>query len=140
MPQSVYTFILRHSKKEQIVLLLLAAISYPFLYFSYDLPKLIINYITEVSQFITQPANADADVPTQSVLGIEFGHVQYLLVLCFVFLTLVLVNGGFKYFINVFKGQLGERMLRRMRFELFSRVLRFPLPHFKKVSSVRSFP
>ena len=72
MPQSVYTFILRHSKKEQIVLLLLAAISYPFLYFSYDLPKLIINYITEVSQFITQPANADADVPTQSVLGIEF--------------------------------------------------------------------
>ncbi len=140
MPQNVYTFILRHSKKEQIVLLILAVISYPFLYYSYDLPKLIINYITEVSQFVSEPANADAKVPAQSMFGIELDHVQYLLALCFAFLTLVLVNGGFKYFINVFKGQLGERMLRRLRFELFSRVLRFPLPHFKKVSSAEIIP
>ena len=140
MPHNVYTFILRHSKKEQIALLLLAAISYPFLYYSYDLPKLIINYITEVSQFITEPANADSKVPTQLALGMELDHVQYLLALCFAFLLLVLINGGFKYFINVFKGQLGERMLRRIRFELYSRVLRFPLPHFKKVSSGEIIP
>ena len=43
------------------------------------------------------------------------------------FLVLVLINGGFKYVINVYQGIVGERMLRRLRFELFSRVLRFPL-------------
>ena len=46
----------------------------------------------------------------------------------------MLINGGFKYFINVFRGVLAERMLRRLRFQLVNRVLRFPLPHFKNIS------
>ena len=41
------------------------------------------------------------------------------------FLFFVLVNGAFKYWINVAKGALGERMLRRLRFDLFALVLRF---------------
>ena len=36
------------------------------------------------------------------------------------FLFFVLINGAFKYWINVAKGALGERMLRRMRFDLFA--------------------
>ncbi|HEX6111513.1 MAG TPA: ABC transporter transmembrane domain-containing protein, partial [Geminicoccaceae bacterium] len=43
-------------------------------------------------------------------------------------------NGGFKYVINVYEGIVGERMLRRLRYELYTRVLRFPLPHFRRVS------
>ena len=54
--------------------------------------------------------------------------------MCLIFLTLVLINGGFKYYINVFKGQLSERMLRRLRYQLFTRVLRFPVPHFRRTS------
>ena len=50
------------------------------------------------------------------------------------FLVLVLFNGGFKYVINVYKGIVGERMLRRLRYELYSRVMRFPLPHFRRIS------
>ena len=79
MPQNVYTFILRHSSKEQIVLLILAVVSYPFLYYSYDLPKTIINYITEVNQFVSKPANTGAIVPAQSMFGIELDHVRHTL-------------------------------------------------------------
>ena len=67
--------------------------------------------------------------------GVEFQQVEYLFLLCGVFLVLVLINGGFKYVINVYQGIVGERMLRRLRFDLFSRVLRFPLPHFRHISS-----
>ena len=61
--------------------------------------------------------------------------MHYLFALCGIFLALVLVNGAFKYVINVYKGIVGERMLRRLRYELYSRVLRFPLPQFRRVSS-----
>ncbi|MFX8860321.1 ABC transporter transmembrane domain-containing protein, partial [Acinetobacter baumannii] len=60
---------------------------------------------------------------------------SYLLVLCFGFLLLVVVQQCFKYAINVFQGISGERMLRRLRYELYSRVLRFPQPTFKKMSA-----
>ena len=49
-------------------------------------------------------------------------------------MELVFINGGFKYFINVYRGAAGERMLRRLRFQLLERVLRFPLPQFRKTS------
>ena len=45
MPHGLYGFILRYSKKEQLGLLLLALISYPFLYYSYDQPKQTVNHI-----------------------------------------------------------------------------------------------
>src|SRR3546814_12418242 len=56
-----------------------------------------------------------------------------LLALSFSFLGLVLVNGIFKLVINTRKGRLGERLLRRLRFELADRILRFPLPHLRRV-------
>ena len=68
------------------------------------------------------------------VFGYELGQIEYLLMLCAVFLGLVLVNGGFKYVINVYRGVVGERMLRRLRYDLFVRVLRFPLPQFRRTS------
>ena len=60
--------------------------------------------------------------------------------LCGMFLALVFINGGFKFYINVYKGLLGERMLRRLRYQLYSRILRFPLPHFRKVSQGEIIP
>jgi ABC-type multidrug transport system fused ATPase/permease subunit len=50
-------------------------------------------------------------------------------------LALILVNGWFKLHVNIKKGQLGERMLRRLRYELYERVLRFPPHHFDRVAS-----
>ncbi len=139
MPHSLYGFILRHSKKEQLMLLLLALVSYPFLYYSYDQPKQIVNHIKNATVHRVEKGNLDA-YPAESIFGLPLDAVGYLAYLCFIFLTLTLVNGSFKYYINVYKGRLGERMLRRMRYELYSRVLRFSLPHFKKVSSGEIIP
>ena len=54
------------------------------------------------------------------------------MLLCAAFLALVCINGLFKYYINTFKGRLGERMLRRFRYQLYQRMLLFPLSYFQK--------
>ncbi|MGA8759582.1 MAG: ABC transporter transmembrane domain-containing protein [Stellaceae bacterium] len=120
---SVYGFILRFSWREQIYVVVMTLASFPFLYWSLDLPKQIINRAISGKHF------------PQSYFGLELNQIPYLLILCTVFLVLILVNGWFKLHINVKKGQLGERMLRRLRYELYQRVLRFPLHHFDRVAS-----
>src|SRR3984957_14041926 len=110
---TVYRFILR----------VLPLVSFPFLYYSLDLPKTIVNHAIGGKHF------------PQEFLGIEFDQVPYLMTLCGVFLALVFINGGFKYYINTLKGQLGERMLRRFRYALYLRLLRFPTTYFQKTSS-----
>jgi putative ABC transport system ATP-binding protein len=57
--------------------------------------------------------------------GFDVDRFELLFGLSSMFLLLVLINGAFKYWINVAKGALGERMLRRLRFQLFSLILRF---------------
>ena len=122
MDRNIFRYILRHSLRAQIAILAMTVASFPFLYATLELPKLIIN-------------DALADPNPHRVLGFTFDQVQYLFVLCGMFLLLVLVNGAFKYVVNVYQGIVGERMLRRLRYELFSRIMRFPLPHFRRVSS-----
>ncbi|MDH3661723.1 MAG: ABC transporter transmembrane domain-containing protein [Alphaproteobacteria bacterium] len=121
MDLSIFRYILRHSKAAQLTILAMTAVSFPFLYASLDLPKTIINEAL---------ANDEGGV----IFGFEFDQISYLFTLCGIFLVLVLINGGFKYVINVYKGIVGERMLRRLRYELYSRIMRFPLPHFRRIS------
>ncbi|HJU19598.1 MAG TPA: ATP-binding cassette domain-containing protein, partial [Stellaceae bacterium] len=125
---TIYRFILRHSLPQQLLLLVLTVVSFPFLYVSLDLPKTIINHAIQ-----------GGSAP-RKLLGIEFSQIGYLFVLCAAFLVLVFINGGFKYVINTCKGQLGERMLRRLRFQLYHRMLRFPLSQFHKTSSAQIIP
>jgi len=125
---TVYRFIINHSLRQQIFLLLLTFASFPFLYYSLKLPKEIINHAIGGKHF------------PQEFFGIEFNQVPYLMFLCGIFLLLVFVNGGFKYYINTFKGQLGERMLRRFRYSLYLRLLRFPPSYFQKTSSAQIIP
>lgn len=122
MEPTLFKYIFRHSRRQQIVLLTTTVVSFPFLYLTLELPKTIIN-----------EAIGGANFP-RDVFGVSFEQIEFLLLLCGAFLVLVFVNGGFKYWVNVFKGQLGERMLRRLRYQLFSQVLRFPLPHFRRIS------
>ena len=125
---TIYRFILRHSLPQQLMLLLLTLVSFPFLYYSLDLPKTIVNHAIAGKQF------------PQTILGIEFDQVPYLMILCVGFLVLVFINGCFKYYINTLKGRLGERMLRRFRYQLYQRILRFPLGQFNKTSSAQIIP
>ncbi|HLI10222.1 MAG TPA: ABC transporter ATP-binding protein [Alphaproteobacteria bacterium] len=139
MEKNIYRFILKYSFRDQIVLLVATAISFPFLYYSYDLPKLVVNHIKDVGQFAVRRGRVDT-YPLHSLLGVDFDAVGWLMVLSLAYLALVIVNGAFKYFINVFKGRLGERMLRRLRYALYSRIICFPLPHFKKISAGELIP
>lgn len=122
MEQNIFRYIWKHSARQQILLAILTVASFPVLYASLELPKIIIN------KAISDPT------PDRILLGIDLGPVEYLLVLCLGFLVLVLANGLFKMRINTFKGVVGEREVRRLRFELLDRMLRFPLPHFSHVS------
>ena len=131
MQRNVFSFIWRFSRLEQIYVLFLTVASFPFLYYSLELPKIIVNEAI-------QPGQEAGSVFT--VAGFEFEQVPYLFVLSGMFLALVFVNGGFKYYINVYRGRLGERMLRRLRYELYLRVLRFRLPRFKRMSQGEIIP
>ena len=125
---TIYRFILRHSLPQQLLLVALTILSFPFLYYSLDLPKTIINRAIGGKQF------------PQRILWFDLNQVPFLLFLCSLFLILVFVNGGFKYYINTCKGKLGERMLRRFRYQLYHRMLRFPLSQFSKTSSAQIIP
>ena len=123
MESTLFQFVFRYSMHQQLRLLLLTLIAFPFLYLSLELPKTIINEAIGGSDF-------PHEIP---FLEISLTQVEYLFLLSGLFLSLVFVNGGFKYVINVYGGIVGERMLRRLRYQLFERVLRFPLSNFRKV-------
>ena len=126
---TLYRFILRHSLGAQIFLLVLTLVSFPFLYYSLKLPK-----------EITDGAIKSGKHFPVDILGFKLDQISYLMVLCAAFLGLVFINGGFKYYINTFKGRLGERMLRRFRYRLYQRMLLFPLSYFHKNSSAQIIP
>ena len=123
LDSSIYGYILHYSLREQIYLVVVTLISFPFLYYSLDLPKLIVNRAISGKEF------------PQKFLGMNVDQIPYLVILCCIFLVLVLINGWFKLHINVKKGQVGERMLRRLRYQLYERVLRFPLHHFDRTAT-----
>ena len=127
MEPSLYRYILDHSKKDQIGLIILSLISLPLVYITLELPKKIINLLE------------GQEIP-QAIFGREFDRLEFLILLSTAFLLVVLASGGLKYLLNVYRGALGERLLRRLRFELYERVLRFPMPHFKRVSSGELIP
>ena len=130
MEKTVYKYLIRYSLSQQVWLTALAALSFPFLYAFYELPKRIIN-----EAILGDPEDFPVDL-----FEYDFDQTGYLLLLCVGFLILVLINQAFKYYINVYQGLTGERMLRRLRYQLFSRVLRFPQPTFKNMSQGEIIP
>jgi putative ABC transport system ATP-binding protein len=150
MEPRLFKYIWQNSKREQAVILLIVLFSQLFYFLSLDLPKAIVNKAiqgdafaggnetTPVLHLSFDPSSLYLDgifgpAPITLFGGIELGQLPYLVFLCVAFLALVIVNGLFKLQINTQKGRMGERMLRRLRYELFDRCLRFPQIHFRKV-------
>lgn len=132
---TVYRFILRYSWRNQIVLTVLAGMSFVPYYYFLNLPKLIVN------EGIQGQSGGEPMAFPVNLLGmVELDQVQYLLALCFAFVGLVIVQQIFKYVINVYQGISGERMLRRLRYQLYTRILRFPLPTFRRMSQGEIIP
>lgn len=122
MNKGIYGFILQHSKRQQLIITLITVASFPFLYASLELPKIIVN-----------DALSGADIE-KTVFGVELGPIGYLLALCGILLALLFVNAGFLMVMNTYKNLTSERMTRRLRYMVYQRILRFPVPHFQRVS------
>jgi len=95
---------------------------FPFLFLTLELPKRIINDAI------------GAQSSTIDVLGFSIDQIQFLVLLCMAFLVSVFAHGLLKMRINTMKGVLSERMLRRLRYSLIARMLRFPKPYFQRTS------
>ena len=135
-------YIWRHTHRQQIFILCFVALSMVPYFMSFNLPKQIVNGPIQGTGFETVDATQvfmrlSVNLPgLGDVLlfpGIPLDRLSMLFALSGVFLALVIVNGLFKYFINTYKGRLGERLLRRIRFDLIDRILRFPPNAFKRM-------
>jgi putative ABC transport system ATP-binding protein len=126
MDKNIYSFIWRYSKRQQIVITLITFASFPFLYSALELPKIIVN-----DALRSGPAAFPKPLP---LIGVELDQVSYLLSLCAVLLVLLMANAFFLMSTNTYKNLTSERMTRRLRYMLYQRILRFPLPHFQRVS------
>jgi ABC-type multidrug transport system fused ATPase/permease subunit len=122
MDSSLFAFIWRHSKRDQLLLLALTIVTFPFLYVTLELPKRIINDAIGASGNVV------------NLLGFQMSQIQFLLLLCFAYLAAVLAHGLLKMRLNTMKGVTAERLLRRFRFQLISRMLRFPRSYFRSTS------
>ncbi len=137
MESNLFRYVWQKSRGEQIVVLLIILASIPFYWASFDVPKRIVNDAIQGGAFKDGKTSAtllDFTLSLPGFLGggsykvfdgFQVNQFGLLIGLSCYFLLLVLINGGFKYVINLRKGVLGERMLRRMRYDLFSQLLRF---------------
>jgi putative ABC transport system ATP-binding protein len=147
MNKSLFRYVWEHSRRDQLFIFAVVIASLPFYYVSLDLPRKIVNEAIQGRAFEQGRQTAtflDLSISLPRWLGtgtwhlfegFQLGRLELLLGLSFLFLFFVLVNGFFKYWINVAKGALGERMMRRMRFELFSLALRFTPETLRTVKS-----
>jgi putative ABC transport system ATP-binding protein len=111
MESNLYRYIIRRSAKLQLFLIAMIfglALLNPYML---SLTKRIINE------------------------AIGKGDFGALLWLCGAFLGAVLASGALKYVRQNVEGLISERMLRNLRSELYDRILRFPLPHFRNTST-----
>lgn len=85
----------------------LSLVAMPILYLTLELPKQIVNNALDSDRFPVR------------FWDYEFDQVAFLLVLCGLYLFAIILSGLNKYILNVFKGYVAERFLRRFRLLVF---------------------
>jgi len=128
MERSLFRYILQHTWRNQVLLLIVTAISFPLIYVNLEIPKRIVN-----------SAIGGKNIPS-TFLGFEVTQISFLMALSFLLLGLITLNGVIKYWLNVYSGVVGERAMRRLRHALYQQVLFFPLPQFKTMSAGEIIP
>ena len=79
MEKNIYQFVWKKSKQAQIFILLLTICSFPILYYTLELPKMIVNEVLSSENFPT------------ILYGHKVDQIPYLLILSFAFLGLVFI-------------------------------------------------
>ena len=101
-----------------MVLVALTLAYLPTLYIMLELPKIIVNKVI-------------SGTGEHSLFGNMVNAEHYLIILTLIYLALYLLNSFIKLIINIKKGILGERLIRRLRYILIDRLLRFPIQRFR---------
>jgi putative ABC transport system ATP-binding protein len=146
MEPNIFRYVWKHTRMQQIWVLAIVLLSMPTYFFALDLPKQIVNgpiqgqgyeQATATQPFLQLSLPVPESIAPGGSLeifgGFQLDRFNMLFALSLSFLALVCINGLFKFYINTYKGRLGERMLRRLRFELVDSVLRFPMNQFRRV-------
>lgn len=100
---SLFKTVVKYSRKQQLLMIILSLIAMPILYLTLELPKQIVNSALEADRFPI------------TFLGYEFEQVKLLMTLSGLYLLAISASGLNKYVLNVFKGYVAERFLRRFR-------------------------
>jgi putative ABC transport system ATP-binding protein len=122
MSDSLAAFAWKHAKKDQIIVICVTLLTFPAIWVTLELPKMIINDAMNGTGF------------PRYLLTFEFSQLDYLFLLCGAYLLVIAINNGLKFYLNVTRGITGERMLRRMRFDLFSKIMARRLNKLKGTS------
>ena len=112
MPQSLYAFIWRSSRRQQLWLVLLTLLVAPMSMIPLELQRRIVD---------------DA---------IRKGDLQYMLLLCGGYLAVLLVQGGLKYLLNVYRGNLVEKIALELRGHIFGVLVDQPLKRQERAARV----
>ncbi|MGJ5619093.1 ABC transporter ATP-binding protein [Sulfitobacter sp. MF3-043] len=99
----LFSSVLRYSKKLQGLMIMLSLMAMPILYLTLELPKQIVNNALDSGRF------------PFDLFGYEIDQVAFLMILSGLYLLAIMLNGLNKYALNVFKGYVAERFLRRFR-------------------------
>jgi len=110
MPQSLYIFIWRSSKRQQVWLVLLTLVVAPMSMVPLELQRRIVD---------------DA---------IHNQNLGYMLLLCGIYLIVLLLQGGLKYLLNVYRGGLVERISFQLRDRIFKVLVDEPLRHHERTA------
>ena len=131
MESTFNRYIWKHTSKQQLWIMGVVLVSMIPYYFAFDLPKMLINGPIQGGGF--EEAGATQPFLPGLFSGIQLDRIDTLVALSMMFLGLVIINGVFKYYINTYKGLLGERLLRRIRYDLLDRILRFLPIEFRRI-------
>ncbi|MFN3825689.1 MAG: ABC transporter transmembrane domain-containing protein [Pseudorhodobacter sp.] len=141
---NITRYIWTHTRLSQVWILCIVVLSMVPYFLSFNLPKQIVNGPIQGAGFETEGATQvfmrfAPDIPGIGPVvilpGLDLTRLDMLWALSAVFLGLVIINGLFKLYINTYKGRLGERLLRRLRFQLVDNILRLPPEIFKRMKS-----
>ena len=112
MPLSLYAFIWQSSRRQQAWLVLLTLMVAPMSMIPLELQRRIVD-----------GAVHDQDLP-------------YLFLLSGIYLAVLLLQGGLKYLLNVYRGSLVERIALQLRSRIFDVLVDEPLKHRERQGAV----
>ena len=107
LDDGIFRLIFRRTRLRQVVLLLIAATAMPTLYLTLEIPKHIINHAIGSQSGVIR------------IDDVTLGQLEFLVLLCFLYLASLLANGAIKYWLNVYQGRVAETLIRRLRLVVY---------------------